>query len=70
MCKEFEKQMAINDEGLKRGIAESVKHGATGAEARAFIYIMCAKLEANDLCTIAAAKPKSQYIQVQKDTLA
>ena len=70
MCKEFEKQMAINDEGLKRGIVESAKHGATRADARAFIYIMCSKLEANDLRTITAAKPESQYIRVEKDALA
>jgi len=33
-------------------------------------YIMCSKLEANELCIIAAAKPESKYIQVEKDVLA
>lgn len=31
---------------------------------------MRSKLEANELCVIAAAKPESQYVQVEKDVLA
>lgn len=59
-----------NHQGLNRGIVGNVKHKATRASTRAFICIMRSKLEANELCVIAAAKPESQYVQVEKDVLA
>lgn len=67
----FEKWMATNDQGLiNRGVVGNVKHKATRASTKTFICIMCSKLEANELCIVAAAKPESWYIQVEKDVLA
>lgn len=61
--------MATNGQGLNRGIVGNDKHKATRAGTRAFVYMMCSKLEANDICIIAAEKPESQYTQVEKDVL-
>lgn len=62
--------MATKDQGLNRQIVVNVKHEATRAGIRAFIFIMSSKLKASELCIIAAAKAESQYIQVEKDVLA
>lgn len=62
--------MATKDQGLNRQIVVNVKHEATRAGIRAFIYIMSSKLKASELYIIAAAKAESQYIQVEKDVLA
>lgn len=62
--------IATSVQDANRAVAGSVKYRATRAGTRAFIYITCSKWETDDLHAITAAKPESQYIQVEKDVLA
>lgn len=56
--------MATKDQGLNRQVVVNVKHKATRAGTRAFIYIMSSKLKGSELFIKAAAKAESQYIHI------